>query len=299
MSTEIYYFSGTGNSLHVAKELQKRIPETELIPIVSLLNNDIIKSSAKTVGIVFPVHALTIPIAVKKFLMKIDLNSAEYIFAIATRYGTIFRGFEKIDQILKKKNKHLNSHFILNMGHNEAPRAQKGYAVPSQRELSEIESVVQERLDSIEKIVVNKEISRENDSEYFIEFPYNRLFNFISEKLVLLGMSFSEYTGGVNYFCSDSKCNGCGTCEKICLSGKIKMVDGKPTWQKNVFCYMCFACVNLCPAESIQVDDIPFVKSYTRENGRYPHPYATAKDIAGQKRRDLNENRNYSPFINR
>lgn len=80
---------------------------------------------------------------------------------------------------------------------------------------------------------------------------------------------------------------------------RLKMVDGKPTWQKNVFCYMCFACVNLCPAESIQVDDIPFVKSYTRENGRYPHPYATAKDIAGQKRRDLNENRNYSPFINR
>ena len=106
MSTEIYYFSGTGNSLHVAKELQKRIPETDLIPIVSLLNTDVIKTSAKTVGFVFPVHALTIPIAVKKFLMKIDLNSAEYIFAVATRYGTIFRGFEKIDQILKKKNKH-------------------------------------------------------------------------------------------------------------------------------------------------------------------------------------------------
>ena len=34
MSPEIYYFSGTGNSLHVAKELQKRIPETKLISIV-------------------------------------------------------------------------------------------------------------------------------------------------------------------------------------------------------------------------------------------------------------------------
>ena len=37
MSTEIYYFSGTGNSLHVAKELQKRMPETKLIPILSLV----------------------------------------------------------------------------------------------------------------------------------------------------------------------------------------------------------------------------------------------------------------------
>jgi flavodoxin len=29
MTTEIYYFSGTGNSLYVAKELQKLIPEAD------------------------------------------------------------------------------------------------------------------------------------------------------------------------------------------------------------------------------------------------------------------------------
>ena len=51
---EIYYFSGTGNSLYVAKELQKRIPETNLIPIVSLLSKDIIKTDGETVGFVFP-----------------------------------------------------------------------------------------------------------------------------------------------------------------------------------------------------------------------------------------------------
>ncbi len=28
---EIYYFSGTGNSLHIAREIQKRIPDTTLI----------------------------------------------------------------------------------------------------------------------------------------------------------------------------------------------------------------------------------------------------------------------------
>ena len=36
----MYYFSGTGNSLYVAKELQKRVQEANLIPIVSLLNKD-------------------------------------------------------------------------------------------------------------------------------------------------------------------------------------------------------------------------------------------------------------------
>lgn len=281
MSTEIYYFSGTGNSLHVVKELQKRIPETKIISIISLLNKDVIQTKGKSVGIVFPVHALTIPFVVKKFLKKTDMRSAEYIFSIATRGGTIFRGFEKIEKILEKKNIRLDSHFILNMYMSD-PR-DKQYKSPTEADISKMESIVQERLNSIQRIIINKKISREKDSDYFTDFPYNRLFNYLLEKLVLLGVEVSEYVGGVNYHCSDSKCTGCGICEKICLSQKIKMMDKKPVWQKNVFCYMCYACVNYCPVQSVQINDIPFVESYTRQNGRYSHPYATVKDIAGQK----------------
>ena len=81
-STEIYYFSGTGNSLHVARELQRRIPETNLIPIVSLLNNTVIETNGETVGFVFPIHFSAIPIPVEKFINKLDLNSAKYVFVI-------------------------------------------------------------------------------------------------------------------------------------------------------------------------------------------------------------------------
>jgi Pyruvate/2-oxoacid:ferredoxin oxidoreductase delta subunit len=46
---------------------------------------------------------------------------------------------------------------------------------------------------------------------------------------------------------------------------------------------MCFACLNYCPEKSVQINDIPGVKSYTKENGRYSHPYAVVKDISMQK----------------
>ena len=68
-NVEIYYFSMTGNSLHVAKELQKRIPETNRIPIVSLLNKDRVKTNGEAAGLVFPINSMTIPIPVKKFLI--------------------------------------------------------------------------------------------------------------------------------------------------------------------------------------------------------------------------------------
>jgi len=103
MRTEIYYFSGTGNSLYVAKELQKLIPETNLIPIVSLLNKDVIETNAETTGFVFPIYYMAIPTPVKNFIKKLDLKSTKYIFAITTRLGTPHSAFTDIDKILKKK----------------------------------------------------------------------------------------------------------------------------------------------------------------------------------------------------
>jgi len=249
--------------------------------MVSLLNKKVIPTQGEAVGFVFPVHALTIPIAVKKFIKKTDLKSSEYLFAIATRDGSIFRGFEKIDQLLKKKNKHLNSHFILNMCNNESRH--KGYKIPSESDILSLEKVVQEKLDAIQNIIINKMTSREIDVNYSDGFLYHPILNYLLEKLVLSGMTVAEYIGGVNYFYTDSRCNGCGICEKVCLSKKIKIRENKPIWQKDVLCYMCFACLNYCPEKAVQIKDIPGVKSYTRENGRYSHPYATVEDIAGQK----------------
>ncbi|MBN2396576.1 MAG: EFR1 family ferrodoxin [Candidatus Atribacteria bacterium] len=147
MDMEIYYFSGTGNSFYVAKELQKRIPESILIPIVSLLHQDNITTRADSVGIIFPVHALTIPIAVKRFLKKVNLHSTKYIFAIATRGATFFRGFELIERLLANKGKRLHAQFILTMGMND-PRSEF-YQSPTHAEILKLEGAVQRKLDSI------------------------------------------------------------------------------------------------------------------------------------------------------
>ncbi len=275
MSTEIYYFSGTGNSLYVARELQKRIPETNLIPMVSLLDKDIIETSGETLGFVFPIHGMTVPIPVKKFIKKLHLKSAKYIFAIATRAATPHRAFIAIEKILKKNGKVLDSFFTLNMASND-PKFEDWHPATGE-ELAELESEVKNKLDSIQNIVLNKEKSREKDTNFTVPV------NFVLERLVLLGMAFAEYDGAKDYFYSDSKCKGCGTCEKVCLSGKIKMVNKKPVWQENVKSYMCYACLNYCPAQAVQIKSKFYMNSYTEENERYPHPYATANDIAGQK----------------
>jgi Fe-S-cluster-containing hydrogenase component 2 len=65
----------------------------------------------------------------------------------------------------------------------------------------------------------------------------------------------------------------------ICLAKKIKMVDERPTWQKDVICYGCFACINFCPEQAIQIKSTWYLKSHTDENGRYHHPELSAIDL--------------------
>lgn len=282
MNTEIFYFSGTGNSLFVAKELQKRIPESELIPIVCMLKRDKILSTGSTVGIVFPVHALTIPIAVSRFIKKIDLSNAKYVFAVATRGGgTIFYGFKKINNLLRKQKKFLSSEFIIDMYSNESRTGT--FIPPIESDIETIEQDALRKLDTIEEMILKKGNHREDIRDHKTKSGSNPISSFMIERLVLALMEIADHTKGANYFYHDDKCTGCGVCEKVCLSEKIKMVDGRPVWQRDVLCYMCFACLNFCPVRSVQINDIPGVKSHTKENERYSHPYASICDISKQK----------------
>lgn len=272
MSTEIFYFSGTGNSLHAAKELQKRIPGAKLIPMVSLLNQDIIETTGETVGLVFPLHLTTVPIPVKEFLNRVNLQSAKYIFGLTTRAGFVSVADIYIDKKLKKQGKGLDAFFILNMADNSptglkpGPGNKNWISHLTKGKIAQLESEVQSRLDWIQKAVNNQEKIPTKNAR-------NPLFN-------LLECLISALTKNANTrlnFYTDTTCTGCGICEKVCPSHKIKINGGKPGWQEDFKCYYCYACFNFCPAQSI------LLKNYTDKNGRYFHPEITASDIAGQK----------------
>jgi formate hydrogenlyase subunit 6/NADH:ubiquinone oxidoreductase subunit I len=273
---KIYYFTGSGNSLYVAKELQKLVPGSELMPMVSLLNKDTIEIKAGTAGFVFPVHGMTIPVPVRKFFHKLDVSSAGYLFAIATRCGTWHNAFGEIDKILNRGGKSLDSCFTINMAGND-PKF-KGWKPATEENLAKLESEAMDKLDAIRKIISGKAQFRENVDEGVL-YPAGVLL----KSLVLSGMFFMERTKANDYFYADAKCAGCGICEKVCPSRKVRMSDKKPVWQNDVTCFFCYACVNYCPKKSVQIKSKIYMKSYTEYNERYPHPYATVNDMVCQK----------------
>ncbi|MBD3213156.1 MAG: ferredoxin [Candidatus Lokiarchaeota archaeon] len=267
MNSVIYYFSGTGNSLHVARELKKRLPNARLIPIVGALKSKKTKINADTVGIVFPIHAHTFPWVVEKFLNTCDLSSASYLFGFATR-ECADNVFSDMDKILMNRQTQLTASFAVETPVNFIPV----FAVPTEEEILQIENRLQEKLDIIAKLIRNK-ISYHEETGALVSVLANtflRVSQFVFQKTGYFGLQRAYY--------ANEKCIGCGTCEKICLSNKISLVNKKPIWKQNIPCLYCFACISYCPTEAIQAKRLR-----TTKKGRYHHPDIKATEISKQK----------------
>jgi len=265
---EIYYFSGTGNSLHAARELQKRMSGVTLIPIAGALKEQTIRATAETVGLVYPVHAFTMPLIVEEFLKKADLSSASYIFALTTRFCAP-RFVARIDRLLRRQGKSLDAFFSVRMPQNYLPV----FDVETPAQIEESESRLQDTLDSMADSIFNKQKSMPEDAPLPVKIISNTVFPVISAL-----DKATRYFHLEDKFCADDQCTGCGTCEKVCLSGKIKMRDERPVWDTDTGCTFCFACIHYCPARAIQISG-----KKTGERGRYHHPAVSVDDIAGQK----------------
>jgi flavodoxin len=88
MAVDVYYFTGTGNSLVVAMDIAEKT-HGNLISIPAAMHKDRIETDADVVGVVFPVYGLVrIPSIVERFVGKLDGVSSKYIFAVST-YGSL------------------------------------------------------------------------------------------------------------------------------------------------------------------------------------------------------------------
>ncbi|MBN2389793.1 MAG: EFR1 family ferrodoxin [Anaerolineae bacterium] len=283
MSTEIYYFSGTGNSLHVARELQKRLPESDLVPIARLLHEDTLNTTADTVGFVFPNFCLTLPIPLHNFLERVDVASARYLFALCTRGGTPSDAFDYINELLKRQGRRLDAQINITMPWNHPLGKENLPALATEERVAFLEAGMQRKLDTFSQSILAQKayLMEDTDVDYVLPQWVKAMSSWISKSL---NYELHRYMyQDMVHFYSDEQCVGCGICEKVCPSHKIQIVNQKPVWQEATKCYACMACINYCPQHAIQIRSRFPVQSSTSMTGRFHHPSVTYKDIAQQR----------------
>lgn len=266
MSTSIYYFSGTGNTLRVTRSLKERLTDAEIIPIIPLLKSESVIAKTESVGVVFPIQSFSYPWVAAEFLSKLDFTRVEYVFAISSSH-CFYKAFNDLGKVTFISRK-FDAYFAIEMPQNYIPM----FKTPLPEQVKVADRIMEEVLDSAAKVIGGRETHRPKDSPLW--FPLSHLifplFTSYFRRVRLPDMGRSFY--------ADNSCNGCSTCEEVCLTERIEMVDGRPRWLDEVKCAYCFACLHWCPVQSVQIKG-----RNTEKKLRYHHPSITVKDIIAQK----------------
>jgi ferredoxin len=262
MRTVLYYFTGTGNSLMVAKELAVKLGTTELIPIARTLNEKAVMPKAQCIGIIFPVYMWGLPLIVAEFVKKLDVVPTTYIFGVATYGGFPAGTFLQMQKLLNKKGLSLSAGFGVTMPRNYIPL----YNMMTAESQQKLFAQAQIKITTIAKTVQEQQRTK---------IPHNGLIIDLLFSSFLYRMSSPYIHKMDSKFWADAKCDGCGICAKVCPVKNITMENGKPHWRH--YCEQCLACLQWCPKEAIQYGQA------TQKRKRYHHPSISLVDVTGQK----------------
>jgi ferredoxin/flavodoxin len=262
MKTIIYYFSGTGNTLAIARQLAAELGNTELIAIPMVMDQPEIVADAEAVGIAFPVYYLTMPGLVREFVQKLRFTGSPNIFGIATCGERPGHALFNLKSILEEKGTMLSAGFVLVMPENyigpvdlmgDAPHRQEKYAGAKNR-MPAIASAIRDRQNSVP----------EGSNSLFLRFGS-----------CLSSTIMTSVYNTPRRLHATAACNRCGTCGRICPTNNITVTNDAVIWGKN--CTQCYACIHWCPQSAIEIG------SRTAGKPRYHHPDVTLRDMLDQR----------------
>lgn len=246
----VFYFTGTGNSLYVAKCI-----EESPLSIPQVTHGDNLNFSAQRIGIVSPVYGHEMPSMVKEFLKKARF-STDYFYIILT-YGNRHGGaaelakqfcdacgiqVDYINTVLMADN------WLPSFDMDEQASADKN----TQTQISKIKSDICAGRKGVSVVT-------EQDREAHRQFA-SRMSNLPADSWQHL-IRITD------------KCIGCGICEKVCPSSSIHVADGKAVYVPGN-CQTCLACVHACPQKAIGLT-VP----EKNPNARYRNAHITLKEI--------------------
>lgn len=266
MKNIIFYFTGTGNSLVVARDIVDKIGDAKLMSIADAIKEDTIDlSSYERIGFVIPVYFSRIPAIVKRFIEKLSFNISQYVFGVITLggiYGTIF---SELKQDVAVRGGALSAGFLVFMPGN--------YII----QYSAFPKVIQRIRLSREKKKVNYISIAVKEKKTLFETKWDwvsgasGVLGVITESPESVDKIIASFGENAQNFNVNGKCTGCASCERICPVGNIKMENRQPNWG-NV-CEQCMACIQWCPAQAIQYSN------KTGNRKRYHNPEIKISDM--------------------
>lgn len=257
----IYWFSGTGNSLALAKRLSAALDEASLVPIAEAAECP--PPAADTVGVVFPVYWFGLPNLVDQFLKTVPLAPDPYVFTVATMAMMPGAAHWQAKQALAQRGVALAAGWSIRMPENYSP-------VPADKSKVNPEKLF-EKADAAITAIASQVAARKRDGTEDSMVPAK-----LAGRL-LHSIMAPRFAHADDTFAVEAHCTSCGTCVRVCPVNDIVLSEeGTPQWLGH--CEQCFACMQWCPVNAIRTE------RFIANRRRYHHPDITVDDVAVQTR---------------
>lgn len=248
---KILYFSGTGNSLYVAKLLGE-----EIIPIKQYHTDPQPIFEDDVIGIIFPVYWISVPVYVRQFLEKSTFH-CDYLFGIMT-YGDHHYGASELLFEVKTANGRTFDYInYVKMVENYLPMYEMN------REIKKAQSYYTEAtIVTIRTEIADRKIYRPKASRFS-----QTLSKKMNQKHC---QAIRENEGEARNLKITNGCISCGICVQICPMHNISMN------YRNVYigmnCADCLACIQNCPKGAIHT-------AKEKSKARYRNPNISLQEL--------------------
>lgn len=246
----IFYFTGTGNSLYIAKQI-----EENPLSIPQAIHRRNQEFSADSIGIVAPVYGHEVPPMVKDF-MKNAVFHTDYFYIILT-YGNRHGGAAELaKKFCDECGIAVNYINVIMMADNWLP----GFDMNEQKK-------------------IDKKVE-ENMAEIVVDLAAHK--NMISEVTDTDRNAHQQFLERMGQMPADAwqhllrvtdACVGCGICERVCPSASVRIEEGKAVHIPGN-CQTCLACAHACPQKAVQLT-IPEVNP----DARYRNEHISLQEI--------------------
>lgn len=247
----LFYYTATGNSLYVAKQL-----DANPISIPQIIKNDNLVFEDETIGIVCPVFAGEMPRMVQEFLAKATFKT-DYFYWVST-YGkddTVHAEFAQ----KKCEENGIDLKFATSV------LMVDNYLVA----FNMVDEMAMDKKEDEQIERVKADIAaRKTGIPQASEFGRN-LYNMVQGRY----KEHPEMNDGSLIAMNSEKCVGCGICAKVCPRGIIVVEEGK-SGRTQQTCDLCMACAHACPQKAIGLK-IP----ERNPEARFRHPKVSLQEI--------------------
>ena len=255
-TTDLFFYTGTGNSLWTARRLGEKLGRTDLHPIPGV-DGSSVTVRGDMIGLIFPVHIWGVPGRVARFVSHYLTDRTKYYFAVAVNAGQVAATLIQLRDLMKSSGLTLSAGYDLVMPSNYLPWGGPGPEDQWRAKIVDADLKIQK---IAQDVVRKKELPVEKGP-----FWQNTLFS------LLYRLSTPHIPELAKHFWAGEKCVSCGICGRVCPAANIEMSNGRPVWRN--WCEQCLACIQWCPVEAIQ-----YGKKSSRYQ-RYHHPDITLEDM--------------------